>query len=315
MAKKALVLGAGASLAYGFPSGGDLRRRILALRPDQVREAGIISSALMDEDFFTQFQTAFLRSQMYSIDAFLGRRPMYATIGKQCIAAILLECENPKLLISESREKDHWYQYLFNQFAQRDWDDLTFDDISIVTFNYDRSLQQYLFVTLQSAYDKSAEEVIEKLKSLRIVHVYGSLCEAWPGMPDYFPYSTQVNPKKVELASSGLVVIPEGRADAETLKTARTWLAEADTVAFLGFGFDKTNVERLAEGDACAAAVQRASALVMRGFYGTCIGLHEAELKKSLRIFDGSSKYSTHSIGGFQNVNCTELLRSTQFLA
>lgn len=312
---KVLVLGAGASLAYGYPLGKGLRSGILEIGESEAEDLGIRSTwdARTGRSDFSIFKDAFRNSQMYSIDAFLGRRKEFSDIGKKCIAHILLKSEKHLRLLSEHDDKDHWYQYLLNYFTRKDWDDLNFEDISVVTFNYDRSLEHYLHFTLQSAYDKSPDEVTEKLRMLRIVHVYGSLCKSLPGERHYLSYDGKSNARKIVSASAGLVVIPEGRNDSQTLVTARQWLNDANSICFLGFGFDDLNVERLAEGEACYRWKQGDRGKILRSIVGTCIGMTDAEVKSAVSKLSGES-YSFND-GSFHRANCTQVLRETRFLS
>jgi hypothetical protein len=312
---KVLVLGAGASFAYGFPLGSELRRRILDMHRGTAQRAGIVRQRSEERDLraLIEFQESFRHSQIYSIDAFLGRQPKFSEIGKKCIAAILLECESSDALFSEDPEKDHWYQYLFNHFAQRDWDDLTFDDIAIVTFNYDRSLEHFLYVTLQSAYGKRANDAANKLKSLRIVHVYGSLCDQLPGSDKYLKADGNFDIDKVEAAAAGLVVIPEGRIDSPTLVRAREWLTAAHGICFLGFGFDELNVERLAENEACAMWKLLPGGHTPRNIVGTCLGMTKREITAAFGALAHKQLYEAGE-WRFQSTTCTQLLRETLFL-
>jgi hypothetical protein len=86
-----LVLGAGASKAYGYPLGSELRHAILNLTEPNALEFGVLhdwdTSVAVE---FTRFRNAFRQSNLYSIDAFLGKRKEFESIGKKCIAAILL---------------------------------------------------------------------------------------------------------------------------------------------------------------------------------------------------------------------------------
>lgn len=311
---KVLVLGAGASFAYGFPLGKDLRQRILSIGVQTAKASGLVRERSEQKDIreLVKFQESFRSSQLYSIDAFLARQPIFSEIGKKCIALVLLMCEGSKQLFSEEEGKDHWYQYLFNRLAQHDWDELTFDGIAVVTFNYDRSLEHFLYVALQSAYGKSAHEAAKKLKSLRIVHVYGALCEHMPGHPSYLNCDGNYDREKVEAAAAGLVVIPEGRVDSETLVRAREWLAGARSICFLGFGFDDMNVDRLAEGGACDYFRQFSTGSTARRIVGTCKGM------KWLEISSAYARLTKQSLGKgdqlFHDQNCTETLRETLFL-
>jgi len=311
---KVLVLGAGASLAYGFPLGKDLRHRILNIGVQTAKLSGLVRERFEEQDIrlLTKFQESFRSSQLYSIDGFLGKRPSFSDIGKKCIAQILLACEGSKELFSEKDGKDHWYQYLFNHIAQRDWDDLTFDDLAVVTFNYDRSLEHFLYVTLQSAYGKSAADAAKKLKQLRIVHVYGSLCEHLPEEPGYRSCDGKFDMEKVEAAAKGLVVIPEGRVDSETLVTARKWLSNARSICFLGFGFDDMNVDRLAADEACAYYRHLSTGNTARRIVGTCKGMTWLEISSAYGRLTKQSLNKPEQL--FHDQNCTQALRETLFL-
>ncbi len=311
---KVLVLGAGASLDYGYPTGSDLRQQILDLHTSAAQRAGIVRQRYEQRDIrsLVKFQESFRTSQIYSIDAFLGRRPEFAEMGKWCIAAVLLECEDGEKLFTEKDKEDHWYQYLFNRMATKDWDELTFEDLAVVNFNYDRSLEHFLYVALQSAYGKTTDEVAEKLKSLRIVHVYGALSTELPNSPNYLRYDGKVDMEKVEAAAKELIVIPEGRIDSPTLKQARAWLSDAQDIAFLGFGFDSTNVERLAEGGACGVAIKRETGNAVRYICGTRIGVFDSEMDAAFQALT-QQPHQHQEVRNFQKENCTNTLRTTRF--
>ena len=106
-----LVLGAGASIAMGYPTGGELRLELLKLTNVDKRQFSIESGLYAaGEEHLQGFIDAFRRSQMYSIDAFLARRPEFTDIGKRAIAAVLLEREAACSLDRWNHE-DGWYQY------------------------------------------------------------------------------------------------------------------------------------------------------------------------------------------------------------
>lgn len=123
----ALVLGAGASFAYGYPLGSGLRGEILSLLGHELRDltknSGLTDSRswpIPESDPLRTFIEAFRNSQMYSVDAFLARRPEFSDIGKKAIAALLIAKESRHRLLGNDSE-DHWYQYLFNQIASESW--------------------------------------------------------------------------------------------------------------------------------------------------------------------------------------------------
>jgi hypothetical protein len=85
-------------------------------------------------------------------------------------------------------------------------------------------------------------------------------------------------------------------------------LEGASQVCILGFGFDETNINRLAPE----------KTLINKKVYATCHGMTTAEAKKaSLGL--KMPKYEIHHSGTdfpsrFMCVNCTTILRETSFL-
>lgn len=249
--KTALILGAGASKPYGLPLGWELRRGIIDLA-SPTRQAFCIKAGLYrsGQAALFEFVDAFRLSQRKSIDAFLSRRPEFSPIGKLAIAALLLEAESDSSLFVDEPE-DHWYRYLAERLDAHVDEWATLNEIAIVTFNYDRSLERYLAVTLANSHPGLPEHAAMELVSrLPIVHVYGSLGPMQK--PDgsrqgVVPYGAEPDQFNVNLAASGLSVIPEGRDDSKELAAAKAMLTDSGTFrrCFLGFGFDSTNLARI----------------------------------------------------------------------
>ena len=277
-----LILGAGASCAYGFPTGKGLREQILDLSEDDEE----ITQALMcGKHDVRVFKQAFSESQMYSIDAFLARRPAeFEQIGKRAIAHELLLCERNSKLFHPM--DDNWYQYLVNLIVQVEWRDLDLSWLSVVTFNYDRSFETNLLIALQANYRQSVEETIAKLQEIKIVHVYGSLGSPWKtDASDYMVFGERdrwEDPQAaryrqdiafgayVRLAAGRLKVIREGDNNDPAFAEARQLIHDAKRVCFLGFGFDKTNMLRL------GFPIQHEGRLLV----GTAMGVEEARLMR-----------------------------------
>jgi len=145
--KTVLVLGAGASWPYGFPTGQGLIKNIL----DGTRETSqhfwaTLRDAGVDDDLIRAFHRTLARTQFDSIDIFLEYQPEYREVGKLAIAAALIPCEREENLANPPIEGRHWYKFLFQRLMQRDG--FTGSKLSIISLNYDRSLQQYLYQTL-----------------------------------------------------------------------------------------------------------------------------------------------------------------------
>lgn len=315
--KITLLLGAGASHSMGYPVGEGLRRKILDLGIVDRQPFAIPAGLYQEEGLLNRLLDSFRRSQMASIDAFLARRPEFSEIGKRAIAAILLEIEDENKLIN-AENRDHWYRYFFNKFASESWEHLSFANISVVTFNYDRSFEKFLHVAIKESYGKNDAEAAEKLKTLKVVHVYGSLGSPVPGDKDYLPYGGAVTAQKVKIAADSLRVIPEGRDDDDALTAARAMLIEADRIAFMGFGFDETNVARLHAQETCKRKQKHPDLIIKnRKIVATCMGFTSAESMKAFRLI-GQELDSYHIPSsdppGFYSSNCLDFLRETLIL-
>jgi hypothetical protein len=109
--KTVLVLGAGASKPYGFPTGADLVNGITAIEAedrDTVERAG----AKLDQ--VQRFQWALQNAQSSSIDEFLELCPAFLDVGKLVLASIFLRAEHKSLSEDKFnlRKSDHWYKIL-----------------------------------------------------------------------------------------------------------------------------------------------------------------------------------------------------------
>lgn len=312
-----LVLGAGASQAMGYPLGSGLRSKILNLGIVDRQSFAILAGLYHEDGSLQRFVDSFRRSQMFSIDAFLARRPEFSEIGKRSIAALLLEVEDEQHL-RNTEHRDHWYRYFYNKFAAETWEHLVFSNISITTFNYDRSLEKFLHESIKESYGKSDAEAAEKPDSLKIVHIYGSLGSPVPGKKDYLPYGGAITAQKVKIAADSLRIIPEGRDDDEVLNAAREMLTVADCIAFLGFGFDETNVARLHAEQTCKRRVALSDGdYKNRQIVATCKEFTSAEAMKAFRLIGQElERYHLPSMEppGFYSSNCLDMLRETLIL-
>ena len=164
--KTVLILEAGASRPYLLPTGGELRDLLLQRNsnsivkslqlsgPDQQFYADWYQGLLRDhiaQEQIEHFRRRFAESEFLSIDRFLAFNPEFDDIGRFMIAAILLSCERTPHL------KGDWYQILFNELTT-EGPDIPVDLLSVVTFNYDRSLEWYLFRSFRAAFHFSDDE-------------------------------------------------------------------------------------------------------------------------------------------------------------
>jgi len=249
-----LILGAGASCPYGYPSGAKLRKELY----DHLKLTSSLNAHMdTNREAIKQFCTAFKYSELRSIDSFLAKRgqdeiilpngnnayPLstYSDIGKLGIASLLFEVEKKNAELKEPDE-DHWFQYLWHHLA----DDVTRDEfkacaqnLKIITFNYDRLLEQYLYMALINTYGLSKIQAFDYLAAINIVHVYGALQPL-----EQRGYG--VKPSPLLDTANCIKVIPEVRNDTSPeFEKAKDLIVWANKIAFLGFSFDPLNVKRL----------------------------------------------------------------------
>ncbi len=262
-----LILGAGASHPFRFPLGSELLEGMCAALADerqqlfqQLKEYGYMA------DEISSFGYELVRSGQQSVDAFLEKRPEFLSIGKAAITCGLVPLENEADLIN-LKYKDRWYRYLFGKMDAGNLDEFRNNKLSFITFNYDRSLEHFLFLSLKHSYNKSDAETANVLQTIPIVHVYGQL-----GKHPYIdkegrPYESAINKDVVDRCVAEITIVHEGdRLD--TFSKAHELLGHAQKVCFLGFGYNRTNLERLQ-----LRRVRRDP--LMLG--GTALGLQDAE--------------------------------------
>ncbi|KKK77729.1 hypothetical protein LCGC14_2850660, partial [marine sediment metagenome] len=238
----ALILGAGASIPFGFPSGHGLYESICG--PGTNRSLSI--RQLEPLDFGGDFVNGFLHnlslSGVDSIDEFLGKQPEYTAVGKAAIAQILLPCEKQRHLFDPTA--DNWYKRFFVPLL--DHPD-GFRNLYVITFNYDRSLEHFLFTALRSSTDLSEAQCAERVQALTIVHVHGKLGRL-PWEAEYghvIPYEGKANPDTIRACIGSIIVLHEGQKDSPELVEARRILDSVLRIYFLGFGYHEVNLERL----------------------------------------------------------------------
>jgi hypothetical protein len=114
------------------------------------------------------------RSGHYSIDAFLETVPEDMKLGKYLIALCLKQLESVDRLFPPN--DSGWYQYLLSSLLGSSVSPFSGNQLTIVTYNYDRSLEAYLYHALIAAvFGMTDVEATEELARIPILHVHGIL--------------------------------------------------------------------------------------------------------------------------------------------
>jgi hypothetical protein len=211
------------------------------------------------------------------IDYFLGQNKHLRDIGRFVIAYILLECEaafrKAGANITNRRnatpkEADNWYRFLIHKLVTgcHDGEALLDNNVTFITFNYDVSLEFYLFNGLSKLAQFATGDILTRFFSEnRFLHIYGKIREDSfadpPALSFHFFDHTRAQPTGADewIAAKGLF---DAAYDAsKTIRTiapyekvidpdpiveaAKAAISEASCVYILGYGFDPFNSQLL----------------------------------------------------------------------
>lgn len=238
--KTCLLLGAGASKHLGFPLGFELKQQIL----EEIEQLESQRFKIHPPEFFklfdisseelNKFYKGLLYSNYFSPDAFLEHNPQYNAIGKYLICKILVEFEKEKDFI----RKAGWYENLRSAIHVDSPEKLKDNNLAIVTFNYDRSLDFWLHQYIENQFKLDADEAWKVLeKSIPIVHVHGMLGK--------YPKSSYGDKNNIYKRSQAIKIVSEADSQKKEFAKASRLLKKSERVVVFGFGFAAENVNRL----------------------------------------------------------------------
>ncbi len=242
--KTIIILGAGSSCHLGYPIGEELIRQIKNPESSGLHTPPALST-LLDE------------MQPLSIDTFLSYHPDFEENGKELIARAILNKEEKNFLDSKN-----WYRFLIDalisQCKKSEEILINIENLMIATFNYDISLEYYLYSRLKkiSFFDNKIDDFF---KNIRIIHAYGQLgCFSWhkefcnktyenENIERRLPDTYGNRGKSFEKLAKGIDIIGIRKWNPQTppkhIELIRDFLGEAKKVYILGFGFYEENME------------------------------------------------------------------------
>lgn len=245
-----LILGAGASKPYGFPTGPELKQIILEnLTSNNPQWFEALDAQNVDKSFASRFAAQFMRSGRITIDSFLSFHSEFIPVGKICIALALIPFEEQNRLHPlVSSDDEGWYDYFSNKLATPNGITQS-GNITIITFNYDRSLDQYIYDVLADLYSTKIEnseiDINRLLDSIPIHHIHGQLGRLpWNNRAArrYYP---DLDRKSLEIAWKSIRV-PSEQHENKPMETIIDYsLRQSARIYFLGFSYDEDNLEKL----------------------------------------------------------------------
>lgn len=253
---------------YGFPSGREL---LMTICRELHKDKSKLSLAMQDLGFLNQhvkdFAQALDTSMQQSVDAFLEHRSEFMEVGKAAIAAALIPHEDARRL--GRRDEMHWYEYLFMRMRAAK-EEFINNRVSFITFNYDRSLEYFLFNVIKNTYGISDEESAKTLSSIPIIHVHGDLGLlpfSANGGQAIRRYAMNTRHDLITIAKDRIKIVHEDIDNDGEFVRAQHELGNASKIILIGFGFNETNIVRL----------RLNKVRNDQQYWGTCYGFTELE--------------------------------------
>lgn len=266
------ILGAGASNPYKYPLGSDLRINIISnLAGDILNLSTTESKDLLraESPKYINFSKDFYSSKMQLIDYFIDKNDKIykgyfdesaAIIGKKAITVNIMLAEKDSRAYFDSMKEieDDWISILFNkmiyglkkeEIPEYEKPELLINlilenKITFITFNYDRSLEFFLFEAIKSTFNLNSIYAKEILDGIKIIHVFGR----FPKLPfetsqDSFDYGYEPSKYLLNIAYREIQTLTErGSIDRDVLIKE---ISNADRIFFLGFGYHQENLNLL----------------------------------------------------------------------
>lgn len=173
--------------------------------------------------------------------------------------------------------------------------------LSIVTFNYDLTLEAYFLRTLKVRHVLSDEQAIEAIKNLRIQHIYGDIGPLVAMDPTGRKYGSFVSSQALRSAAARISTCFEPQST-EAVAEAQRQIHESECVLFLGFGYTEENLRRLDLKSHLRTAARVG---------GSTVGCENVEIRMRPHLHPGMSLHQVAIYG----TGCTQNMLRSLFAA
>jgi hypothetical protein len=152
--------------------------------------------------------------------------------------------------MSDDNMDRDWYKELFNLMDEKlrgpdAYLDFKENNVDFITFNYDRSLEHFLYDSLISTYGSIDLNVHKPLDLIpfKFIHVYGKIDNFPWEEPPGFEYRKEYHVRDIFRVADNIKLIHE--RDDEFLNEIKKLISDAKNIFFLGFGYDEDNMKAL----------------------------------------------------------------------
>ncbi|MBB5685174.1 hypothetical protein [Sphingobium boeckii] len=300
--KTLFIIGAGASCEANLPSGEGLKSKIASLlnikfdnTKGQYSGDIQITQALRDYAKLPDGRSGDINPYLYkawriadvlpaaaiSIDNFLNAHQGDVEMelcGKLGIVKSILDAERESALGSHNTISGKfnlhaligtWYVGFFQMLTEnvsRARASSVFENVSIITFNYDRCIERFLIQALADYYDLTMPEAEQIMINLPIYHPYGKVGPLpWQDPHNAVPFGSSTT--NLLTAAQRVKTFTEGMGDDDTLALMHDAVTKAETIVFIGFAFHPANMQLLTPPESTQT----------KRIFGTTLGLSDAD--------------------------------------
>ncbi|HNS21498.1 MAG TPA: SIR2 family protein [Sedimentisphaerales bacterium] len=308
-----IVIGAGGSVPYGFLTGDRLKWAICdGLQGDGSSKTNGTLADLLNRSGFSRTEMNRLRDSLsqcawFSIDEFLSQHTDLQPVGKAAIAGVLMKLENLAQLTDPKDEKgnriSNWYQLLFRTVFTP-FEDIQKNNVTILTYNYDTSLETYLNTAMKASYPHKPDHIQEALKHVPIVHLHGKFVD--------HEYGEGIDGGITKKCAEDIHIVTENIDNNPEFKRAAQTIWEANEIYFIGFGYDPSNLKRLpieSKYPPTSSGSRMGMSRPSLNLFGTALGLAPAKRAQVEHYF--KEKGFSIALGG-PNEDAFAFLTSTQ---
>jgi len=336
----AIVVGAGASKEANLPIGVELKHQIASVLNIRV-ERGLQTRG--DDHIIEAFRliattpegrqgdinpylqaSSMIREAMpqaASIDNFIDAHrgnEKIAECGKLAIARCILDAEaNSAMRVDRSNIcnkinfkglESTWYNLFFRLLVENcQLQDIPerLSRIAIITFNYDRCIENYLHAALRNYYGIEIQEATALLASLRVFHPYGSLGPlTWTANPNAIDFGATPNTRQLLAIARELKTFTEGTDETHSdIVEIRSTLQSAARVAFLGFAFNRQNLDLL------YGPIGQSVSWRDVPVFATALGLSTSDVEIISKELNAMAGYESKGIRIRRDLTCAQLLQ------
>lgn len=331
MVSTVFVVGAGASVEFGLPTGAGLNKMVAGyLAPTADKWGSVWNDHTLDQALknwpgihpnrllAASRKIAAGIPFASSVDDFLfihGDDEAVVAAGKAAIAASVLYAENKSYLARLGHHDDtvqakalgaletSWplqlMKFLMPGIRAKDVGEL-FSDVAFVNFNYDRCLEHALYHGLQRTHALSPEEAGDVVKSVAIVHPYGRAGYlSWEKQHPKVPFGGAHDGRTIIELASEVHTLTESHHTDDERQQIRALLTGAERIVFLGFGFHRQNIDLI-------SPIQSAHEVTRPQIFATAYGTSLSDQRIFARLINGAFAPDKQPV--FADLDCQTML-------